>query len=156
MGTGLGQHLSTPMIFSRDGRAAQPIDTNSMLKSFITRRKVMLFVLIAMSAISLFVTDSKLKQLSEKRTRYFQSLAFSAAESEAEITSYEELKSVSFVASDLDVYKKLYFGWPFNTPNILVLQHDGYVFITEDADYPQSLVKSGKIVQKLKKIGIRQ
>jgi hypothetical protein len=107
--------------------------------------------LISTSIIALFVADSKLRQLSEKRTRYFRSLAFSAAESETEIGSFEELKKVSFVASDLDVYRKLYFGWPFNTPEILVFQRDGYVFVTEDANYPQSLFKSGKIVQKLKK-----
>lgn len=156
METGLGQHLSTPMISSRVDQARSPIDINLMLKIYITRRKLLLFVLIAVSAISLFVVDSKLRQLSEKRTRYFQSLAFSAAESETKISSFEELKNLSFVASNLDVYAKLYIGWPFNTPTILVFERDGYVFITEDADYPQSLFKSGKIVQKLKKIGVRQ
>jgi hypothetical protein len=107
-----------------------------------------------MSVISLFVADSKLRQLSEKRIRYFQSLAFSAAESEAEISNYEKLKEVSFVASDLNLHKKLYYGWPFNTPNIIVFQRDDYVFITEDVNYPQSLSKSGKILQKIKKIKI--
>ena len=153
--TGLGQQLSIVMISSRDDQPRLLIGMNSILKVSNARLKLLLFVLVFISAIALFVVDSKLRQLSEKRTRYFQSLAFSAAESESEISSFEELKSLSFVASNLDVYEKLYLSWPFNTPTILVFERDGYVFITEDADYPQSLLKNGKITQKLKKIKIR-
>ena len=154
--TGRGQRLSTQMISSRNCRVTLSKETSSMLKNSGIRRRLMIAVLIIIPTISLFVADSKLRQLTDKRIRYFQSLAFSAAESEVEISSFEELKKVSFVASNLDLYKKLYFGWPFKTPDILVFQRDGNVCVTEDASYPQSLFKSAKIVQKIKKIYIQQ
>lgn len=154
MGNGRGQQLLTTMIFNRDGRIPLSTDKKSMLKGFSKWQKMTLSLLIVMSTISLFIVDLKLRQLSDKRTRYFRSFAFSAAESEAVISSFDELKKVSFVASDLDVYKKLYFGWPFNTPTILVFQRDGFVFVTEDANYPQSLFESGKIEHKLSKFDI--
>lgn len=155
MGDGRGKRILYPMIFNQNSRIPESKNRNSILKHFSMLRKKMLIFLTATSLIALFLADTKLRQLSDKRTRYFRSFAFSAAESETPIRSFDDLKNVSFVASNPNIYKNLYFGWPFKTPDILVFDRDGYVLVTEDANYPLSLFKLGKIVQEVKKIDIQ-
>jgi hypothetical protein len=86
------------MIFNQNSRIPESKNRNSILKHFSMLRKKMLIFLTATSLIALFLADTKLRQLSDKRTRYFRSFAFSAAESETPIRSFDDLKNVSFVA----------------------------------------------------------
>ncbi len=111
--------------------------------------RYVLILILFISVIIVYKTDRDLRDLSEKRIRYFRSFLFSASYSEEPINNFEQLKTESYVAAASDLFERIYFGWPFATPEINVSRSDGVVCVEEDRDYPVSLFKKSRIVLKI-------